>query len=60
MTLDFHPDAEAELTEAARWYEERSPGLGDRFISVVMTATEEILPIPGGINVWMGKFRSIA
>ena len=28
----FHPGAEQDFLEAYLWYEERSPGLGDRFI----------------------------
>lgn len=28
----YHPDAEAELLEAVRFYERKVPGLGDRFL----------------------------
>jgi toxin ParE1/3/4 len=31
----FLRDAEAELVESARWYEENSPGLGARFLDEV-------------------------
>jgi plasmid stabilization system protein ParE len=30
--LRLRPEAEADLREAFRWYEERQPGLGDQFI----------------------------
>ena len=30
--LDFHPHVEADLTEAAEWYERQQPRLGDRFL----------------------------
>ncbi len=33
----FHTDAEAEMNEAARYYEERAPGLGLSFIEAVET-----------------------
>lgn len=36
----FHPDAEIELTAEAKYYEERSPGLGNRFIREVQAAVE--------------------
>ena len=32
MRLTYHPEAEAELIEAALFYESRSPELGDRFL----------------------------
>ena len=36
----FHPDAEVELAAEARYYEERSPGLGERFTREVEAAVE--------------------
>lgn len=36
----FHPEAEIELIAEAMYYEERSPGLGDRFIREVQAAVE--------------------
>lgn len=33
MRLIYHPDAEAELLEAVRFYERKVPGLGNRFLS---------------------------
>ena len=38
--------AEAELQDAAAWYEERSPGLGRRFALAVQSKTDEILEAP--------------
>ncbi|MCL4185128.1 MAG: type II toxin-antitoxin system RelE/ParE family toxin [Burkholderiaceae bacterium] len=34
----FHPAAEVELAAEARYYEERSPGLGERFVREVEAA----------------------
>lgn len=31
MRLEFHPEAERELVEAALYYELKVPGLGERF-----------------------------
>jgi hypothetical protein len=32
MTVQLHPEADTELHAAARWYEDRVLGLGDRFL----------------------------
>jgi plasmid stabilization system protein ParE len=34
----FHPEAEVELTAEANYYDECSPGLGQRFVQEVETA----------------------
>lgn len=44
--LRFNPLAEAEAFEAARWYDERSPGLGAAFVAAVREATTRILEAP--------------
>jgi len=31
----FHPDAEAEMIDAAIWYESQQEGLGKRFLTVI-------------------------
>ena len=36
----FHPEAEVELAAEAKYYEERSPGLGERFTGEVEVAVE--------------------
>ncbi len=48
--LDIRPEAVADIAEAAAWYEERQPGLGERL-------TREII---AAIEVWVlgGAFRS--
>jgi toxin ParE1/3/4 len=57
MRLTYHPDAEAELVEAARFYEGRSPGLGDRFLSEFDAAVAEIQASPGLWPVVEGDLR---
>ncbi|OGA26836.1 MAG: hypothetical protein A3I01_11605 [Betaproteobacteria bacterium RIFCSPLOWO2_02_FULL_65_24] len=46
MKLEFHPEAEMELIEAAAHYELQVPGLGERFEAEVRRATEVLLEHP--------------
>jgi plasmid stabilization system protein ParE len=55
--------AEAELQDAAAWYDERSPGLGLRFVLAVRKKSDEILEAPerwplaaGSRRVLLGRF----
>lgn len=38
----FHPDAEAEMIEAAVWYDSQQIGLGGRFLTTVQDAVNRI------------------
>jgi plasmid stabilization system protein ParE len=40
------PAVEADVAEAAEWYEARRPGLGDRFIVTVQSADRFLLANP--------------
>lgn len=46
MRLSYHPAAEAELAEAARFYERKMPGLGARFRAEFDSAVVRILATP--------------
>jgi len=46
MKLEFHPEAELELIEAADFYELQVPGLGERFGAEVRHATDLLLTHP--------------
>jgi len=46
MRLIYHPEAEAELIDAARFYERRVRGLGGRFLREFDEAIEKILEAP--------------
>ena len=46
MRLSYHPDAEAELAEAAEFYERKLPGLGTRFRAEFDSAAALILQTP--------------
>jgi toxin ParE2 len=55
--------AEAELQDAAAWYDERSPGLGLRFVLAVSAKVADIAEAPqrwplaaGTRRVLMGRF----
>jgi toxin ParE1/3/4 len=61
--LTFNPLAEAELFEAARWYDDHSPGLGGDFVAAVRAATNVVLEAPtrwrlvrGTRRYLMGRF----
>jgi len=46
MKLEFHPEAELELIEAAAYYELQVRGLGERFEAEVRRATDLLLEQP--------------
>lgn len=35
MTLRVRPEARADILDAARWYEDRQPGLGEAFVGEI-------------------------
>jgi plasmid stabilization system protein ParE len=51
MRITFHPDADEEIAEAARYYESKSPGLGFSFLVAVQAAIEQIVAHPLGCEV---------
>ena len=46
MRLIYHPDAEAELIESARFYEQRVASLGGQFLDAAELAIGAILDAP--------------
>ena len=56
-TLIVIEAADKELKEAAVWYEEKSPGLGMRFIAVISQKSETILEHQERNNRRKGNFR---
>jgi hypothetical protein len=46
MRLTYHPEAEAELVEAAAFYEAKSRGLGERFLGAFDAAIAEVQANP--------------
>jgi toxin ParE1/3/4 len=46
MSVDFHPEAAAEMIEAAKYYQKRSAGLGIRFLDEIDAAVDRIGDAP--------------
>ena len=59
MRLVVRDAAEADIAEAARWYEQRSPGLGREFLRAVDVALAEISRMPERYPIARGKARRV-
>lgn len=57
MRLIYHPDAEAELVEAVRFYERRVSGLGRRFRREFNAAVAKIQETPERWRIVEGDIR---
>jgi toxin ParE1/3/4 len=57
MTFDFHPEALAELSHAAGYYAEQSPGLELRFLAEVERAIDRISADPERWRTFAGDVR---
>jgi plasmid stabilization system protein ParE len=57
--IELHPEAIAELNDSYQWYEERSPGLGERFISSLNKRLEELRSTPERYAKKKGNFREV-
>ncbi len=57
MRLTYHPDAKAELIEAARFYNQRVSGLGAEFLEAVDQSGQIILKTPDRWRVVDGNVR---
>lgn len=57
LSVAFLPRAEAELEDAQAWYEERSPGLGQAFVTCVQAAVEGIRRAPSQSPCVEGEVR---
>lgn len=54
-----HPAVEAEIREAARWYDERCPGLGDQFIDAIRAAIRNAGRAPQRYAIRNADFRRV-
>jgi len=57
VKLRILPEAEHELGDAARWYEDRRPSLGARLLLEVDSALEKVRHNPLGFPVWQEPYR---
>ncbi len=51
MRVLFHVDADAEMAEAAQYYEKRTIGLGDAFLDAVEDAIKKVVAEPEGCGL---------
>lgn len=54
FTYSIHPLAAKEYYDAAEWYNEQQPGLGELFLQAVRSKIELILDNP---NIYSSKYR---
>ena len=54
-----HPAVDAEIQEAARWYEARCPGFGDQFVDAVRAATRGAARAPLRYAVRFADIRRV-
>ena len=57
MRLVVREAAEADIAQAARWYEQRSPGLGSEFLRAVEVTLAEIVRMPARYPLVRGNAR---
>jgi mRNA-degrading endonuclease RelE of RelBE toxin-antitoxin system len=55
--IELHPEAIEELKDSYQWYEERSEGLGVRFISSLNKRLNEIAEYPERYTKKKGNYR---
>jgi plasmid stabilization system protein ParE len=57
MSFRLHPDAEEELSEAIRYYEDVEPGLGQDFAVEIYSAVQRAVANPRAWTVLDGEVR---
>nr|VFJ96960.1 MAG: Plasmid stabilization system protein ParE [Candidatus Kentron sp. H]VFJ97570.1 MAG: Plasmid stabilization system protein ParE [Candidatus Kentron sp. H]VFK03006.1 MAG: Plasmid stabilization system protein ParE [Candidatus Kentron sp. H] len=57
MRMHLRPEAEADIEEAARWYERQRDGLGDEFLDEASTTLAAISDNPSLYPVVHGNIR---
>jgi len=57
MKVIFHPEASEEMSESARFFEEKSVGLGSDLIAAIQQATGRIKKFPASGPVESGNIR---
>lgn len=44
--IEFHPSAEREFVDAAKWYDRARPGLGEEFVQEIQWRVTRLLDAP--------------
>jgi len=55
--LRYHPLFDADVREAAQWYDERSPGLGDAFVQRARQCVADVIADPSRFALSPGAVR---
>ncbi len=55
--VTFHAQADAEITEAARYYETRAPGLGFLFLMELDDSVEQVVAMPAAFPLVSREVR---
>lgn len=55
--INLRPEAEAEISEATTWYEERGPGLGSAYLDEVARVLRVIAEAPDHYPIVGGSIR---
>ena len=58
-SVNFHPEAEAELLAAARYYEEQAENLGLDFLDAVEATCDRVLQFPDIGREFGGRLRRV-
>ncbi len=55
--LRFHPEAQMEMVESAKYYEAEQAGLGKRFLEAIRTSTQKVRLFPSIYHRLHGEVR---
>jgi plasmid stabilization system protein ParE len=58
-SVGFHPEAEAEFAEAARYYESQTENLGVDFVSAVETTYQRLVTFPESGRPFGSRLRRV-
>lgn len=59
MRVELHPDAHAEMRDAALWYDERQNGLGSEFVSETMRILTQLSESPSLFSPWPAMSKRV-
>jgi plasmid stabilization system protein ParE len=55
--LRYHPLFDRDVREAAQWYDQRSPGLGDAFVETARQCVADVIADPHRFALSPGEIR---
>ncbi len=54
MRVELHPEARAELAQAAAWHDESRPSFGDELVAAASSTFGKIANAPASFGAWLG------